>query len=212
MTFDNIGRTGILIMNSQRSLVDHNTLRRFYGSHGNAISIYQGNHGAIVSNNTISSSTRAITFEGDGHPESTSDIVFRANLLKADGSGGVALQSWGGSTNGVTIERNVLLVDNSIQALRLSGRDHNVTVRQNIIDGYQGYPMPLSSDTSIAGNIFVSDSRGSISGNDEKSSLRKPAYTLFDSAGVPDPKICEFLLAGAQSAMGIGAADVCKSR
>ncbi len=209
--FDNIGRTGIMVMNTQRSLVDHNTLRRLYGSHGNGISIYRDNHDAIISNNLVSEATRAVTFEGADRPptDPPNNITFVANLIK--GNGGSALQGWGGNTNGVDIERNVLLVDNAVQALRLSGHDKNVMVRRNIIDGYQVSPMPLPSDTSIKGNIFVSDSRGSTSGNDEESSYRKPADSLFGNVANPDSKICSFLMQGAQISAGIGPADLCKS-
>jgi hypothetical protein len=210
--FDKIGRTGVMVMNSQRVLVDHNNLRRLYGSHGNGMSIYLDNRDVVVSNNLVSDSTRAVTFHGARRPDAPpNNIVFRANLFKGNNPGGVALQSWGGNTNGVTIERNVLLVDNSVQALRLSGRDRNVVVRQNVIDGYQGYPMPLSSDTVIEGNIFVSGSRGSTSGNDVEPGYRKAADTLFSDAGSPDPKICSFLLRGSQPGTGIGPNDACKT-
>lgn len=210
-TFDRIGRTGVMVMNSQRVLVDHNSLRHLYGSHGNGISIYRDNRDVTVSNNLVSESTRAVTFHGDGRPAAPpNNIVFRANLLKGNNSGGVALQSWGGNTNGVVIERNVLLVDNSVHALRLSGRDRNVTVRQNVIDGYQGYPMPLASDTVIEGNIFVSDSRGSTSGNEVERSYRKVADIFFNDAASPDPKICSFLRSGSQAVTGIGPNDICK--
>lgn len=211
--FDKIGRTGVMIMNSQRVLVDHNSLRHLYGSHGNGMSIYLDNRDVIVSNNLVSNSTRAVTFHGANRPTSApNNIVFRANLLKGNNSGGVALQSWGGNTTGVTIERNILLVDNSVHALRLSGRDRNIVVRQNVIDGYQGYPMPLSPDTIIEGNIFVSGSRGSTSGNEVELSYRKAADTFFSETGNPDPKICNFLLSGSQAAIGIGPNDACKVR
>lgn len=210
-TFDKIGRTGIMVMNSHLVSVDHNSLRRLYGSHGNGISIYLDNRDVVVSNNLVSDSTRAVTFHGANRLDvPPNNIVFRANLFKGNNSGGVALQSWGGNTNGVIIEKNVLLVDNSVHALRLSGRDRNVVVRQNVIDGYQGYPMPLSADTIIEGNIFVSDSRGSTSGNDVATSYRKAADTLFSATENPDPKICSFLLNGSQAVTGIGPNDACK--
>lgn len=211
-TFDKIGRTGILITNSQRVSVDHNSLRHLYGSHGNGISIYLDNRDVVVSNNLVSESTRAVTFHGARRPDAPpNNIVFRANLFKGNNSGGVALQSWGGNTNGVVIERNLLLVDNSVHALRLSGRDRNITVRQNVIDGYQGYPLPLSPDTVIEGNIFVSDSRGSTSGNEVERSYRKAADTLFSDTGTPDPRICKFLMSGSQPVTGIGPNDACKA-
>lgn len=212
-TFDKIGRTGILVTNSRRILVDHNSLRHLYGSHGNGMSVYLDNRDVVVSNNLVRDSTRAVTFHGGRNPAlPPNNIVFRANLFKGNNPGGVALQSWGSNTNGVVIERNVLLVDNSVHALRLSGRDRNVTVRQNVIDGYQGYPLPLSADTVIEENIFVSNSRGSTSGNDVEPSYRKAADTFFSDTENPDPKICGFLLKGLQSGAGIGPSDACKAR
>lgn len=210
-TFDKIGRTGVMVINSQRVLVDHNTLRHLYGSHGNGMSVYLGNLDVVVSNNLISDSTRAVTFHGANRPDPPpNNIVFRANLFKSDGPGGVALQSWGGNTNGVTVEKNILLVDNSVHAMRLSGRDRNVVVRQNVIDGYQGYPMPLSADTVIQGNIFVSESRGPTSGNDIEPSYRGAADGFFTATGTPDPRICKFLMSGSQPGTGIGPNDACK--
>jgi hypothetical protein len=210
-TFDKVGRTGIMVINSRRILVDHNSLRHLYGSHGNGMSVYLANQDVVVSNNLVSDSTRAVTFHGPNRPDAPpNNIVFRANLFKSDGPGGVALQSWGGNTNGVTVERNILLVDNSVHAMRLSGRDRNVVVRQNVIDGYQGYPMPLSSDTVIQGNIFVSESRGSTSGNEVEPSYRGAADGFFSATGTPDPRICKFLMSGSQPATGIGPSDACK--
>ena len=209
-TFDKIGRTGVMVMNSERVLVDRNSLRHLYGSHGNGMSIYLDNRDVTISNNLVSESTRAVTFHGSNNPAVANNIVFRANLFKGNNPGSSALQSWGSQTNGVVIERNVLLVDNSAYALRLSGRDRNVVVRQNVIDGYQGYPMPLSADTVIEGNIFVSDSRASTRGNDVETSYRKAADSLFNETGSPDPKICKFLMSGAQTPMGIGPNDTCK--
>ena len=208
--FDNIGRTGILIMNSQRSVVDHNTLSRLYGSHGNGISIYLANRDAVISNNTVMNSTRAVTFEGAGRPDPTpNDIVFRNNLFK--GSGGTGLQSWGGYTKGVTIEGNVILVENGSQALRLSGRDSNVVVKGNVIDGYQAYPAPLPADTVLTDNIFVSSSRGSTSGNDTKPDLRSAADSFFAPEGRPDERLCKFLV-GNRADVAIGASDACKTK
>ena len=206
--FDNIGRTGIMVMNSQHSLVDHNILRHLYGSHGNGISIYLDNRDAIVSNNLVSDTTRAVTFEGSGNAAVVNNIVFKENLFKANGSGGVALQSWG-DTNGVVIERNILLVDDSVHAMRLSGRDKNVSVKQNVIDGYQSSPMTLPDDTKIEGNIFVSESRGSTSGNDVESDYRKIADAFFKTSENVDPKLCKFLLNGSSSPIGIGPSDAC---
>ena len=94
--------------------------------------------------------------------------------------------------------------------MRLSGRDRNVVVRQNVIDGYQGYPMPLSADTVIQGNIFVSQSRGPTSGNDIEPGYRRAADIFFGDAGSPDPKICKFLMSGSQPVTGIGPNDACK--
>lgn len=211
--FDKVGRTGVMVMNSQRILVDHNSLRHLYGSHGNGMSVYLDNRDVVVSNNLVSDSTRAMTFHGANRPDAPpNNIILRANLFKGNNPGGVAIQSWGGNTNSVVIERNILLVDNSVHALRLSGRDRNVTVRQNVIDGYQGYPLPLSADTVIEGNIFVSDSRGSTSGNDVQPSYRKAADTFFNDTGNPDVKICGFLLMGLQTGAGIGPNDACKPR
>src|SRR5262249_50524250 len=121
--------------------------------------------------------------------------------------GGAPLQSWGGRMNGVVIEQNVLLIDQGIQGLRLSGKDADVAVRQNVIDGYQGSPWPLPEDTKIKDNVFVSGSRGSIDGNVFGSGFRKQAEDLF--AGRENPEICKFL-AGGGSTAGIGPNDLCK--
>ena len=50
-----------------------------------------------------------------------------------------------------------MLVNGSKWALGLNKGDAAVTVRRNVIDGYQGYPLPLSSDTVINGNIVLSN-------------------------------------------------------
>jgi len=209
--FDSIGRTGILIQDSDHVVLDRNILQHLHGTHGNGISIYRDNHDIVVSNNLVADATRAVTIEGNGKsPPTPNNIVFRANLLQGVGRYGIGLQSWGGHLFGVVLERNVILVDPSQWALGLSGGDANVIVRQNILDGYQGRPMPLSSDTKIEENIFVSTNHsGPTDGNDVKSGLRDAAVALL--SGKEDPRVCKFLMASADTGSGIGPANICRA-
>lgn len=196
--FDHIGRTGIAVFGADRVWIDHNRLTGLSAHHGNGISIYLDNHDVLVSNNLVQEATRALTFHGK--TTGGNNLVFRRNLMRAISEDGVALQSWSQKdsvASGVRIEGNVLIVNDSKFALRLSAADEGVVVRGNLIDGLlvRGDP----TGWVMRDNVFTADNYGDSSTafdrqNRSTPGLRKPGVAFFAQGAQAHPGLCSLLL------------------
>ncbi|WP_166430629.1 right-handed parallel beta-helix repeat-containing protein [Polymorphobacter arshaanensis] len=132
---ERVGRTGIALLGVANSTIRGNRLAQITGVHGNAITLYLNNRGALVEANTVTKSTRPMTFHGDKSAPGPGDhnFVITHNVFVADADGIAALISWGANTRGVTITGNILIGPKG--GIRLTPSDTGITIANNISSG-----------------------------------------------------------------------------
>ncbi len=132
---ERVGRTGIALLGVANSTIRGNRLAQITGVHGNAITLYLNNRGALVEANTVTRSTRPMTFHGDKSAPGPGDhnFVITHNVFVADADGIAALISWGANTRGVTITGNILIGPKG--GIRLTPSDTGITIANNISSG-----------------------------------------------------------------------------
>ena len=210
-SFDQIGRTGMLVIGARRVWIDRNRLTGLWAHHGNGLSVYLNNQDVLVSNNLIRETPRGITFQGpdraNGEPNR---IVFRRNLILATREESFALQSWGGDTQGVTIEGNVLLVKDGGYALGLTGVDKAVVVRRNLVGSMRVGGAPpgdwiLRDNVFLGGNYIVSPEAEAAWSRTNKDAwgLAGPAAAMLATPPRVTPKICAILLGDNEPPAGL---------
>lgn len=210
-SFDQIGRTGILVIGARRVWIDRNRLTALWAHHGNGVSVYLNNQDVLVSNNLIRETPRGITFQGpdmaNGEPNR---IVFRRNLVLATREESFALQSWGGDTQGVTIEGNVLLVKDGGYALGLTGVDRAVVVRRNLVGSMRVGGEPpgdwvLRDNVFLGDNYIVSPEAAAAWSRTNKDAwgLGGPAFAMFAAPPRATPKVCAILLGNEEPPAGL---------
>jgi hypothetical protein len=152
--FENIGKTGILVMGSHDVQITNNVLSDLYGIHGNGISVYMDNRNVHVVGNKVINASRPMTFHGEEPGSSPGDhnISIRDNMFLTKSLGSGALISYG-KMRGVLIENNVLIAPKN--GLILSAKDQNVTVRNNATTGI-ATKGETPSGWTIDGNSSVS--------------------------------------------------------
>lgn len=130
-----LGRTGIMLMNNQDTLVARNRIHDIMGIHGNGLSAYLGNRRTQVVANSIWAAKQPVTIHGNGTKAPVADdIVFARNLLVAPEDSLGALISWGRQGKGIELVGNVILGGGK-GALRLNAADSAVTIEGNVLDG-----------------------------------------------------------------------------
>ena len=132
-TIGSINRTGIMLMDVKNALVSHNVISDAKGVHGNGMSVYLGNEDVRIVANTITESTRPMTYHGDGTGTTVNNITVANNLFVGTPSSSSALTSWGKDTRKVVVRHNVLLGGKF--GLRLSQEDSDVIVAGNVLNG-----------------------------------------------------------------------------
>jgi parallel beta-helix repeat protein len=132
---ERVGRTGIALLGVANSTIRGNRLAHITGVHGNAITLYLNNRGALVEANTVTKSTRPMTFHGDKSAPGPGDhnFVITHNVFVADADGIAALISWGANTRGVAITGNILIGPRA--GIRLTPSDTGISVTNNISSG-----------------------------------------------------------------------------
>ena len=225
--FSQIGRTGIAILGAERVWLDRNTVTDLYSVHANGMAIYLDNRDVLVSNNQVRRTPRAITFQGG---PASDRLTIRHNLLLGSGRDGSAIQSWGDKARGVTIEGNVIAVDEGgAAALRLNGGNTGLTIQNNLIMGLL-INGAAPGDWVVSNNIYALENYGGRTGsaavfdgqNKFKSSLGRAGLSLAKDASTDDPNLCEVLLradttppawlgqlGGDAPASGVGPAGAC---
>lgn len=199
--FDRIGRTGMLVIGARRVWIDRNRLTGLWAHHGNGVSVYLNNQDVLISNNLIRETPRGITFQGADAEGRPNRIVFRRNLVLATREESFALQSWGGDTQGVTIEGNVLLVKDGGYALGLTGADKAVVVRRNLVGSMRVGGAP-AADWVLRDNVFLGDNyvvspeaaAAWSRTNKDAWGLAGPAFAMFAAPPRVTPKVCAILL------------------
>ena len=130
--FKRLGQTGILAMGVTNLTISKNTMSDLYGIHGNGISLYMDNRGALVSGNRIANSTRPMTFHGEDPAKARNpgdhEIVIEHNFFATPHKSAGAIISFG-NTRGVTIRDNVLVAPKV--GLLLSATDTRLVVTGN---------------------------------------------------------------------------------
>ena len=132
---ERVGRTGIALLGVANSTIRGNRLAQITGVHGNGLTLYLNNRGALVEANTVTRSTRPMTFHGDKSAPGPGDhdFVIRHNVFVADADGLAALTSWGANTRGVTITGNILIGPKA--GVRLTPSDTGIVIGDNISSG-----------------------------------------------------------------------------
>lgn len=130
-----VGRTAIAVLGVNNAVIRGNRIARISGVHGNGITLYLNNRGALVEANSVTESTRPMTFHGD---KSTSgpgdhDFTITRNVFIADADGTAAITSWGSNTRGVTITSNILIAPKA--GIRLTPSDTGITIADNVDTG-----------------------------------------------------------------------------
>jgi hypothetical protein len=211
-SFDQIGRTGMLVIGARRVWIDRNRLSGLFAHHGNGISIYLGNQDVLISNNLIGETTRALTFQGGGGVNAQPNrIVIRRNLIQATGDEAAAVQSWGGPTLGVTLEGNVLLAPEGGFALRLTDADQDLLVRHNLVAGMAVGGSPpanwiLRDNVFLADNYIVSPDADAAWARVNKAPIfgfAGQAAAMFGKPPVAGPKACAALLGAGEAPAGL---------
>jgi hypothetical protein len=156
-----IGRTGVMLIGMDGARVEGNVIGDAVGIHGNGLSAYLANRAVRVVGNTITATTRPITYEGAAGSEN--DLEFTGNLLVGTPDSDSALTSWGLNKR-VTIDGNVLL--GGKQGLSVSNGDLTTVVTRNLMNGppviktgvYQppGVAAPVPAGWTISDNRVVS--------------------------------------------------------
>ena len=132
---ERVGRTGVALLGVANAIIRGNRLAQISGVHGNAITLYLNNRGALVEANTVTRSTRPMTFHGDKSATGPGDhnFVISNNVFVADADGVAALTSWGANTRGVAITGNILIGPRA--GIRLTPSDTGITIANNISSG-----------------------------------------------------------------------------
>jgi hypothetical protein len=203
--FDQIGRTGMLVIGARRVWIDRNRLTGLWAHHGNGVSVYLNNQDVLISNNLIRDTPRGITFQGADAEGQPNRIVFRRNLILATREESFALQSWGGDTQGVTIEGNLLLVKDGGYALGLTGADKGLVVRRNLVGSMRVGGTP-PGDWIVRDNVFLGDNyivspeaeAAWARSNKDAWGLAGPATAMFATPPRAAPKVCAILLGDAE--------------
>lgn len=132
---DRVGRTGIAFLGVANGSITDNVMTGLRGIHGNGISLYLANRDISVAGNTVTETTRPMTFHGDKSRAAPGDhnFVIERNVFIATDDGQAALTSWGASTRGVIIRNNVLVAPKA--GLLLNGTDTGVVVEANYTSG-----------------------------------------------------------------------------
>lgn len=212
---DEVGVTGISIINNKDVLVSGNKIAHITSIHGNGISVYLSNKNIAVENNMITNSSRPITFHGDKKGEPM-NLSFVRNLIYASGEGGIAIQSWGNLAREITIERNILISD-SRRGIGVNKADRDVHIQQNITEDIVA-DAKLVQGLTIQNNVLVGNaSYGSVQdGNGLQPQLHLRIKAAFDRDDFSDPVLCETVHALSQKAgaaltkfVGIGPNHIC---
>lgn len=199
--FEQIGRTGIAILGAERVWVDRNIVTDLRSVHANGIAVYLDNRDVLVSNNLVRNTPRAITFQGG---PASDRLAIRHNLLLGSGRDGSALQSWGNKARGVTIDGNVIAVnDGGSAALRLNGGNAGLSIQNNLIVGL-AINGSASPDWIVAGNAYAMENYGGRTGSaapfdrDNKfdAKLGRAGIGLADGSKSDDAQLCALLLHG----------------
>ena len=217
-SIDEVGVTGISIINNKDVLVSGNKITHITSIHGNGISVYLSNKNIAVENNMITHSSRPITFHGDKKGEPM-NLSFVGNLIYAYGEGSIPIQSWGNLARDVTIERNILISD-SRRGVGINKNDRDVRIKQNITEDVFA-DSKLVQRLNVQNNLLVGNaSYGSVQdGNGLLPTLHSRIKFAFDRDDFSDPVICDTINALTQKAapaatnsspfIGIGPNHIC---
>lgn len=142
-----IGRTGIMLINTRNAVVRRNTITKAHGIHGNGISTYIDNHNVRVVANTVVDTLRPLTV---GHASTGFDnaLVFERNLFVAPDGSIAAIMSWG-KAQGMALRENVIV--GAKAGLSLTSSDTSVFITGNVFNGplivsHRPYRAPGSQD------------------------------------------------------------------
>jgi hypothetical protein len=164
-TIHRLGRTGIMLMNTEDALVQRNVVSDALGVHGNGLSAYLKNHNVRFIANTVTDAKQPATYEGAGpNGIQPNDILFANNLLVATPDALGSLISWGWTT-GVTIRNNVILGGRT--GLRLSTTDTDVTIADNVGSGLTVVGKPGKGGWQTVGNKWLMLNPQSAKGADD---------------------------------------------
>jgi hypothetical protein len=163
-----IGRTGIMLMNDSDVEVAFNHVNDVMGLHGNGMSAYLGNQNVRFVANTVYDAKQPVTFHGNkGDGPQATDLSFVRNLLIAPDTSLGSLISWGGSgVTGVRIVGNVVL-GGAKTALRLSGADRSVVIKNNVAAGLV-VNGDIPQDWTISGNAFTRAVKDALPGDNKQ--------------------------------------------
>ena len=130
-TISRIGRTGIMLINSERVIVARNTITHARGIHGNALTAYQDNRNVRFVDNFIAEALRPVTI---GHASAGLDnaLTFERNVIVGTFDSLGAITSWG-NARGVTITDNLLLGGKA--GLDLAASDTGIAAFGNVVSG-----------------------------------------------------------------------------
>ncbi len=127
------GRTGLFFQSSSNVIVRRNIVSGYSGRHGNAISVYSTTSNVSIVGNCVFGSIRPLTWSGGSKTGHVTNLVIRNNILIASPEGTAAMHSWGGRTNKVMIENNLL--GGRLRGAILSAADIAVTATGNRASG-----------------------------------------------------------------------------
>lgn len=217
-SIDEVGITGISVINNKDVLVSGNRISHIASIHGNGISVYLSNRNVAVENNFISTSTRPITFHSDkkGQPM---NLSFVGNLIYASGEGSIPIQSWGNLARDVKIMNNILISDTR-RGIGINRADLDVQIKNNITDDVIA-DAKLIQRLVVQNNVLVGNASfgGVEDGNNLNPLLHSRIKSAFDKNDFSDPVICETVAkimgkavtaaTGASSFSGIGPDRLC---
>jgi hypothetical protein len=178
-TVRRVGRTGIMVMSVVGAEIQGNTISDIQGVHGNGLSVYLDNQNVRVVGNTVTGSTRPVTFHGGGKV-TDNGLVFTCNLFVGTADSDAALTSWSSDEPiyRLSITGNVLL--GGKMGARLSGSDRGVTVAGNLSNGIKTRGVGPGADWTMTDNKDVDfDAKASPSRLEE---LRRKTCTTAPGA------------------------------
>lgn len=187
---ERIGRTGIALLGVDNATIRGNTIAHITGVHGNGITLYLDNRKVLVEANTVTQSTRPMTFHGDKSAQRAGDhdFIITHNVFIADSDGAAAVTSWGSNTRGVTISGNILYGPKA--GVRLTPTDTGITITDNISSGLI-VTGPRPGDWKVGGDRDIGGGTGKID-------------TLLGAGTALPGDVCSALHAAPGTAIGAG--------